>query len=204
MLEHPESRSLAERRNEATRQAIVEAAWVLSRSHGLTGWSMRQLADAVGVKAPTLYAYFSAKDAIYDVMFQQSYEDPASSGNAEQFLAIHGVREAFKLAAQEFFVFCTEDLSRYQLMFQRTIPGFEPSEQAYAASIRSYERFAAQMAAIGITESGHLDLWTAIISGLTSQQLSNDPGGDRWQSLVGSAVDLFCDYVGLPPEGEPT
>lgn len=194
--------TLVERRAEATREGIIEAAWALSRSLGLTGWSMRELAKALGIKAPTLYAYFASKDAIYDAMFRQSYEHVGSSGDAEPYLAEYGEREAFKLAANDFFDFCTDDPIRYQLMFQRTIPGFEPSEEAYAASQRSYERFALQLAAVGVTDQAHLDLWTAMISGLTAQQLSNDPTGDRWRSLVDVAVDLFCDYVGIPQTGD--
>lgn len=196
------SPSLAERRAEATREAVIEAAWTLSRSQGLTGWSMRELAKAVGIKAPTLYAYFVSKDAIYDAMYRQSYEHRESSGNAEPYLDTHGKRDAFKLAAHDFFDFCTDDPTRYQLMFQRTIPGFEPSQQAYAASLRSYERFAEQLGAVGVTDQADLDLWTAIISGLTAQQISNDPTGDRWKSLVDTAVDLFCDHVGIPSKGE--
>lgn len=181
---------------------MIEAAWTLSRSQGLTGWSMRELAKAVGIKAPTLYAYFVSKDAIYDAMYRRSYEHPESSGNAEPYLDTRSKRDAFKLATHDFFEFCTEDPTRYQLMFQRTIPGFEPSQQAYAASRRSYERFAEQLGAVGVTEQADLDLWTAIISGLTAQQISNDPTGDRWKSLVDTAVDLFCDHVGITSEGE--
>ncbi|MDH4279616.1 MAG: TetR/AcrR family transcriptional regulator [Acidimicrobiia bacterium] len=203
MLENDSvSPTLAERRAEATREGVIEAAWTLSRSLGLTGWSMRELAKAVGIKAPTLYAYFDSKDAIYDAMFRQSYEQKGSSGDAEPYLAAHGERDAFKLAAHDFFDFCTDDPTRYQLMFQRTIPGFEPSEQAYAASQRSYERFAQQLAAVGVADQAHLDLWTAMISGLTAQQISNDPTGDRWRALVDTAVDLFCDHVGIPPTGD--
>ncbi|MDQ3659652.1 MAG: hypothetical protein M3454_01050, partial [Actinomycetota bacterium] len=38
-------------------------------------------------------------------------------------------------ATGHFFVeFCTEDPVRYQLLFQRTIPGFEPSAESFALS----------------------------------------------------------------------
>ena len=39
-------------------------------------------------------------------------------------------------AGMRFFVeFCTEDPARYQLLFQRTIPGFEPSPESFAISV---------------------------------------------------------------------
>ena len=36
-----------------------------------------------------------------------------------------------------------------------------------------------------------VDLWTALVTGLASQQVSNDPGGDRWRRLLDPAVGMF-------------
>lgn len=74
-----------------------------------------------------------------------------------------------------FFVdFCTEDPVRYQLLFQRTIPGFEPSPESYAISVQGLEATQARLA---------------------DQQISNDPGGDRWSRLVDEAMEMFLDHV---------
>jgi hypothetical protein len=35
-----------------------------------------------------------------------------------------------------------------------------------------------------------VDLWTAMFTGIAIQQISNDPGGDRWTRLVDDAVDM--------------
>jgi hypothetical protein len=32
------------------------------------------------------------------------------------------------------------------------------------------------------------NLWTALITGLISQQVSDDPGGDRWAGLLATIV----------------
>jgi hypothetical protein len=45
------------------------------------------------------------------------------------------------------------------------------------------------MAEAGVREPAELDLWTAVLTGLATQQISNDPGGDRWSRLVDTAVD---------------
>jgi hypothetical protein len=37
----------------------------------------------------------------------------------------------------------------------------------------------------------HLDIWTAITVGLVGQQISNDPGGDRWSGLVDDVTRMF-------------
>ena len=200
MVDTADHRSIADRRADASREAIVDAAWDLCRREGLMGWSLRQLAKEVGLTAPTLYAYFDSKHAIYDAMFKQGYERFGDLGRSWQRQPDEGARAAFKRVVAEFFEFCTADPTRYQLMFQRVIPDFVPSPDAYAASVASYEQFRSEFAALGITDEEDLDLWTAITTGLTDQQISNDPGGDRWKRLLEPAVDLFCHHVGLPPD----
>ena len=192
-----------EARADATRDMVVEAAWELSRREGLTGWSLRRLADEVGLKAPTLYAYFDSKHAIVDTMFSEAWRAMGEL-SATWPVDTERPRASLKAGARSWFAFSTAEPVRFQLMNQRIINGFEPSPEAYAASVASYERFAAMFAAVGITEQGHLDLWTAMCSGLASQQLANDPGGTRWERLVDDAAELFCDHVGLPPDPPPT
>ena len=42
--------------------------------------------------------------------------------------------------AETFFDFAVADLARYQLMNQRTIPGFRPIRGGLRASVAAYER----------------------------------------------------------------
>jgi hypothetical protein len=37
-------------------------------------------------------------------------------------------------------------------------------------------------------------MWTALTTGLVDQQISNDPGGDRWGRLTGDIVTMFLIY----------
>lgn len=147
--------------------------------------------------APALYAYFASKDDIYDAMFADGQramlELDYTPGEGEPV-----TRAELRHGARVFFDFCTADPVRYQLMFQRVVPGFVPSEESYALAVRNYERFSAAVARAGVTDPRHLDLWTALVTGLTDQQISNDPGGDRWGRLLDEAVDLLCDHAGLP------
>ena len=48
---------------------------------------------------------------------------------------------------------------------------------------------------MGFTDPAVLDLLTAIGTGLTDQQISNDPGGDRWIRLVDEAMEMFFAHV---------
>jgi hypothetical protein len=100
--------------------------------------------------------------------------------------------------AEAFFDFAAADLARYQLMNQRTIPGFRPSEQAFDASLTAYERLRTAMASRGVQDQADLDLWTAMLGGFVDQQLANDPGGTRWRRQLARLVDMYCDEVGVP------
>ena len=51
-----------------------------------------------------------------------------------------------------FVEFCTEDPVRYQLLFQRTIPGFEPSPESFAIAVAGLEGVRRRLAAVGITD----------------------------------------------------
>jgi hypothetical protein len=86
-------------------------------------------------------------------------------------------------------------LARYQLLFQRTIPGFEPSPESFRISQDNLAELGALLARCGVTDAGMLDLFTALGSGLADQQLSNDPGGDRWIRLIDEAIEMFYEHI---------
>ena len=177
------------RRHEATRQEILAAAWQLARERGLTGWSLREVADAVGMRAPSLYVYFDNKDAIYDAMFAQGYQQLLDT--VDDVPVVQDPHNLLRDIAQVFFDFYVSDPARSQLLFLRVIPGFVPSEDSYALAQRTLERLREVLGSIGIDRPEAVDLWTAMVTGLASQQVSNDPGGDRWARLIEPSVDLF-------------
>lgn len=180
-------------RHEATRAEILEAAWKLVRIDGLAGLSMRDLARKVGMRAPSLYSYFESKHAIYDAMFAlgccqflQRQKDLVVTGDPVRDLSA---------GVHAFVEFCTENPVRYQLLFQRTIPGFEPSPESYALFVEGLDATRARLAEMGFSDPAALDLLTAIGTGLTDQQISNDPGGDRWTRLIDEAMEMFFRHV---------
>src|SRR6266567_4726883 len=61
------------RRHEATKARVVEAAWELARSEGLSGIALRDLAARVDLSQSSLYSYFDSKHALYDAMFADGY-----------------------------------------------------------------------------------------------------------------------------------
>lgn len=191
-------------RRESTRSEILDEAWVLCRDAGLAGLSMRELAKRVGLRAPSLYSYFDSKDAIYDAMFRLGYEQ-LRAHMADYTGHLPVTRERLKEGVRHYVEFCVADTTRYQLLFQRTIPGFEPSAESYAAAVLALDDTSEVLSAAGIDDRSALDMWTGLLSGLTAQQISNDPGGDRWIRLLDDAVDMFLDHYGALPreEGSP-
>ena len=182
----------AERRQE-TIEEIVTSAWRLARAEGLAGLSLRELASEVGMRPQSLYTYFDSKNAIYDAMFAQGCRQFAEG--QERWDLVGDARADLKAIGRYFLDFCTQDPARYQLMFQRTIPGFEPSPASLAISVDSLAAVETHLSSLGIDDPRDLDLFTAIGTGLASQQLSNDPGGDRWIRLLDEAVDMYVDHV---------
>ncbi len=197
MLVEPTRDRRSERR-EATRAEILAAAWEMVRAEGLAALSLRDLARKVGMQAPSLYSYFDSKNAIYDAMFA---EGARAFVEREATITFTGEpMHDLKAGMHSFVVFCTADPARYQLLFQRTIPGFEPSPESYAISVAGLEKTRERLANLGITDPRMLDMLTAIGTGLTDQQISNDPGGDRWIRLVDEAMEMLYEHVSTRPK----
>lgn len=177
-------------RREATKEEIIAAAWDLVREQGLAGLAMRDLGERVGMKAQSIYSYYASKHEIYDAMFLEGYlafmvefeslAEPVDSAPLD-------VARSY---GHQFFRFCTSDPVRYQLLFQRTIPDFVPSEDSFAVAVAAYESMLNGLAQLGIGDPADVDLWTAVLTGLTDQQISNDPGGERWERLIDRAIDM--------------
>jgi len=201
MIKNSEASPWRQARRRSARDLIVAAAWALAWEEGLAGWSLRDLARRAGISTPTVYAYFAAKNAIYDAMFGEAaaeFEDQmAEPFDSEE------PRRVLATAARRYADFCLSDLVRYQLLFQRTLPGFEPSPESYAPAVRALAGLRRILALNGITGARHVDLWTALFSGLVSQQVSNDPGGERWTRLIEESTAMLLEHCRAAAAREP-
>ena len=179
-------------RRQSARAALLTTAWQMVRESGLASLSLRELARRAGTTTPTVYAYFESKHAIFDAMFAEAAEsfesmraEPPDLGDPHANLVAD---------TQRFVEFCTSDVARYHLLFQHSIPGFRPSAAAYAPAVRALDLLRGYLRRNGVTEGRHLDIWTALTTGLVDQQISNDPGGDRWSRLIDEAVEMFLAH----------
>jgi AcrR family transcriptional regulator len=183
----------AAERRERRVATIVAAAWELARLHGIAGVSLHALAREVGIKQPSLYAYFDSKHALYDAMF--------ADGNRQLVERLDGLklpkdpRAGLRTFMRAFVDFGLEDPARFALLFQRPIPGFEPSAESYAYAEKVLGRAVDLVRAAGLERDGDIDCMIAMVGGLMDTQLSNDPGGDRWTRHLNRLVDLYLDEL---------
>jgi AcrR family transcriptional regulator len=185
-------------RREATRREILEAAWDAAHESSLASLTLRDIAARVGMQQPSLYSHFVSKNAIYDAMFEQAWRTLLDQFRGAVDDLPTEPRARLSAIAERYFDFAVADLARHQLMDVSVIPGFHPSPQAYAPAMEAYGLMQEELRGLGITSGEDADLFTALIGGLVSQQLANDPGGQRWRRLIPRVMSMFADDLDLP------
>jgi AcrR family transcriptional regulator len=178
-------------RREAKVATIVESAWTLARAHGIAGVSLHALAREVGMRQPSLYAYFESKMALYDAMF--------ADGNRQLLERLDAVklpgdaRGALKKFMSEFVAFAVGGAARCELLFERHVPGFTPSADSYLLAEEVLGRAYKLMNEAGVLEQGDIDCIVSMVAGLIEAQMSNDPGGNRWTRHLSRLIDLHVN-----------
>ena len=145
------------------------------------------------MRQPSLYVYFESKLDLYDALFADGYRQLL------EFIGARRYPEEPRLALKRFVADCVQfssvDVIRHQLLFQRTIPGFEPSRESYELALEFYSFGSGRAKAAGVRTQAELDVFTALISGLAHQQVANDPGGRRWVRVTDQAMEMFLADV---------
>jgi AcrR family transcriptional regulator len=178
-------------RREAKIALLVAAGWKLARQNSIGGVTLHGLAREVGMRQPSLYEYFDSKHALFDAMF--------ADGNRRLLEHLDSValprdpRAALKRFMRAFVQFAMEDAARYELLFERHIPGFEPSPTAYALAEEVLGRAVKLLHDVGLTKQGDVDCTIALVAGLMGAQMSNNPGGNRWTKHLDRLIDLYVD-----------
>src|SRR3954462_10124774 len=180
----------AERRRAVVRDEMVEAAWALARDGGVGAVTIKNVADRMGMKPPSLYEYVPNLHGLFDLLFQAGWQQFQDEVDA---LATQDAdpRTWFR----RFLEFWVEDPARFQLLLQRPVPGFEPSKEAMAVSEGAYRDLLAALAGFGIKRRADVDLVDSLLVGLAGDQIANDPGGTRFVRLADEAVDLLLRHI---------
>ncbi len=183
---------------------ILTSAREMMRKEGVAALSFNEIARRLGMQPPSLYHYFASKNAIYDELFRRGFVEFGERMDT-------GIRQggefADKLlsAVETYMRFAQENPDLYQLMFQRPVPDFVPSEASMAVSLGALQ--AAQMQFVNALHSDELnidipveqalDLFIALQHGLTELHLANNPelpvGEGRFGKLIPAAVQMILD-----------
>lgn len=194
------------RRRQQTIDEILDISLELMAEEGVAALSLSAVARRVGMRPPSLYQYFGSKMAIYDALFERG---------AQQILEVRRAaakRHAdadpvtrLKAATTEFGRWAMQNQVHSQLLFWRTVPGFEPSPEAFAPAIDLIADLqadlqaavdAGQLTADAASEEG-IALFTSLGAGLLSQQFANEPDASfedgRYARLLPTVLDMFVE-----------
>ena len=95
-----------------------------------------------------------------------------------------------------FVAFGTEDPPRFQLVFHHAIPHYQPSPATSTGTDIVLGVLSDALARTGVTARADVDVYTAAVLGLVSQQNANQPGGNRWTRQLDHLITaLLHDFA---------
>ncbi|CAN5568625.1 hypothetical protein BH09CHL1_BH09CHL1_35520 [soil metagenome] len=194
---------------EMMRGDILVAARSILETGGFTALSMRSLAEAVGVRAPTLYDYFASKEDVLNAI----YFEAASTMRHYFTDRVAGSGPGIpRLIAMGFSYrdFAVVNPTMFQLVFSRVDASFIPGPEQMEIAKGLFDAVRSEVVAaieLGQIEPGDPDaisvtLW-AMVHGLATLQLDGHvdkcaPGGS--EHVVVAAISTLIQ--GLMPRGE--
>ncbi|HRK74554.1 MAG TPA: TetR/AcrR family transcriptional regulator, partial [Rhodothermales bacterium] len=136
-------------RREQVREETIEQILSIAReemqAEGVAALSLGTIARRLGMRPPSLYTYFDSKHAIYDALFRRGFLEFGRCMNERPYQD-GTLRQNLESLMTTYMRFAQENQDLYQLMFQRPVPGFVPSEESMAVSLgqlnASKEQFA--------------------------------------------------------------
>jgi len=165
---------IATRRARAQRE-ILDAAWAVMAREGVAALSVREVARSVGIRQQSLTYYYPTKQALLDALFADGFADLRQRLDALPAFTdpVEGVVDV----AIAFVNHCVARPAAYHLMFQGTVPGFEPSQESHAVALTVLDELLERLAAAGVSEPADVALVRCVMSGVAAEQIANDPAG---------------------------
>jgi len=118
---------------QAVRRLVLDVASRLLEAEGPEALTMRRIAAEVGCSTSVLYTMFGGKSGVAEGLWREGFErlrQAMERVEADDPLGrLTALGHAYRSNA-------LANRAYYAVMFQRPIPGFEPSAEAYADSLR--------------------------------------------------------------------
>ena len=175
-----------QRRREATRDEILEAARRLLVQSGLEQVTLRGIAAELGMTAPALYRYFDSREALLESLIDTLYDELADILLAVRDADAQGtLKDQFVATSREFRRWALTHRPEFGLLFGAPLPGV-PTKDVGTAPDRGM-RF------------GHV--WLELFAKLSRQHPEVVPDGRRvdpqlrrqlrdYHQLIGRAVSI--------------
>lgn len=189
---------------EAQRRLLLDAAGRLLETEGPQALTMRRIAGELGCSTSVLYTMFGGKAGVAEGLWCEGFERlhaalsaaAAAAGSADPLARLAAMGRAYRESARA-------DRSYYAVMFQRSIPGFAPSPEARAVSLRPLQLLVDAVTACmeaGVFRSadpGYVArvLWAAshgsVSLELAGYEGAEDRAGARYDDLLAAAASWF-------------
>jgi AcrR family transcriptional regulator len=185
-------------------EVLLASAVEILETEGPEALSVRRIAAAAGVAPMGVYNHFDSKNGIIEALFVQGFERLREA--LTTIADIADPYEALREAGRRYRALARAHPMVYQLMFLRTLPGYEPSEAALEVAGRAFDSLvaavqramAADVIAEGpLTETAQL-IWSSIHGWVSLELL-----GIGMVEDLDSGFDRVCSTMlrGLrPPE----
>src|SRR5215217_8259217 len=115
------------------RREILDAARRILREQGIKELSMRGLATAVGVTAPTLYDYFANKEGVLDALFEEGTARLLRAFEEGIAASEPGVAQLRHIATA-YRLFAREEPDLFQLIFAKVDRAYRPADGVKAGA----------------------------------------------------------------------
>jgi AcrR family transcriptional regulator len=202
------------RRRLETIEEVLDHAVQIMAEDGVAGLSLGEIARRMGIRPPSLYVYFPSKNALYDALFARGWRLllDRMRARAREHPPVEDDLGAIMLRfGSEFVRWSVENFAYAQLLFWRPVPGFRPSELAYAPAVELYADSLERLRGLQKRQLIRADVdlqavqrdWTVLVSGIVSQQLSNAPDepfeSGRFTAALPGLAAMFATHYGTPP-----
>jgi AcrR family transcriptional regulator len=183
----------------AVRRLVLDVASRLLEAEGPEALTMRRIAAEVGCSTSVLYTMFGGKSGVAEGLWREGFErlrQAMERVEADDPLGrLTALGQAYRTNA-------LANRAYYAVMFQRPIPGFEPSAEAYADSLRPLRILVGAVAdciqagVFRAADPTHVAavLWAAA-HGAVSLELAGYEGAadaeSRFQDLLAAAAAWF-------------
>lgn len=175
-----------ENRRARAERDILDAAWAAMAREGVAALSVRAVARSVGIRQQTLTYYYPTKQALLDALFADGFAELRIC--FDQLPVAPDPVTAVVDVAVAFVDHLVTRPAAYHLMFQGTVPGFEPSRQSHAVALSVLQELLDRLYRAGVTDSADIALIRSVMSGLAAEQIANDLNGRLFANQTERAI----------------